>query len=308
MKPAFAYLHHPACGLHEMDRRHPESPLRYAAVDKALRDSTLLAAANQMIAPLASHEALCRVHDDSYVTDIVAQSPETGYVTLDPDTSLNPHSIEAAKAAAGSAVAAVDWVMQAPGRRSFSNVRPPGHHAVRERAMGFCIFNSVGVGIAHALATYPIDRIALVDFDVHHGNGSEEMFAGDPRVKFYSTFQHPYYPHSGVPSAAANIVNVPLSWGAGSLAVRRAFNEIILPDLLAFKPQLLFISAGFDAHERDQMAGLNFTTEDYAWMTAELVKVANLTAEGRVVSMLEGGYDIESLCESVLVHVAALQA
>jgi acetoin utilization deacetylase AcuC-like enzyme len=219
---------------------------------------------------------------------------------------MNPHSLEAALRAAGAGVAAMDWVMAGKDRRAFCAVRPPGHHALSDTAMGFCIFANVAIAAQHAIHTYGAERVAIIDFDVHHGNGTEACIAGDVRIKLYSTFQHPYYPHSGVPSRAANVMNVPLAWGSGSAEVRAAFAEKILPDLAKTAPQVLIISAGFDAHRDDPLAGLNFDESDYAWMTAQLVAQANVSANGRVVSMLEGGYHLQALANSAVAHVDAL--
>jgi acetoin utilization deacetylase AcuC-like enzyme len=293
-----------------MGAGHPEQPARVVSVQNAL---VALAGELPMAfveAPSVTRAALERVHPAHYLDMLERESPSAGFVALDADTTMNPHSLGAAQRAAGAAVAAVEWVVQGTHRRAFCNVRPPGHHALRDTAMGFCIYATVAIAAKHALALPKAEggaaRVAIVDFDVHHGNGTEACVAGDENIRFYSTFQHPYYPHSGVPSSAANVVNVPLPWGSGGKEVRAAFSEKILPDLQAFVPELILISAGFDAHRDDPLAGLNFLEDDYAWMTHALVAQANASANGRIVSCLEGGYDLAALGRCAAAHVRAL--
>ncbi len=301
-------LTHPSCELHEMGAGHPEQPARVRSVAQAIMGSGIVHTLES--APQVSHAQLLRVHPQSYLDLIAQTSPSTGYAALDADTTMNPHSLKAAMHAAGAAVAAVAWVMAgdeaANPRRAFCNIRPPGHHALPAASMGFCIFANVAIAAKHALATCGADRVAIVDFDVHHGNGTEACVADDPRIRLYSTFQHPYYPHSGIPSSADNVVNVPLAWGSGGKDVRAAFVETILPDLNQFAPDLVIISAGFDAHRDDPLAGLNFVDEDYSWMTQQLVAIANTHARGRIVSCLEGGYHLTALASSVTAHLQAL--
>jgi acetoin utilization deacetylase AcuC-like enzyme len=225
---------------------------------------------------------------------------------LDPDTALNPHTLTAARHAAGAVVLGVDLVLKKECATAFCAVRPPGHHAERRRAMGFCLFNNVAVGAAHALEAHGLERVAIVDFDVHHGNGTEDIFQGDPRVLMVSTFQHPLYPYCGVDNPAANMVNVPLAAGEGSDAFRAAVVERWLPALDAHRPQLVLISAGFDAHREDPLAGLKLTEADYTWVTHELMGVAARHAQGRIVSSLEGGYALSALGRSVTEHVRVL--
>ena len=232
--------------------------------------------------------------------------PSEGYVHVDPDTAMNPWSIRAALRAAGAAVLATDLVASGEVGRAFCAVRPPGHHATRDAAMGFCFFNNVAVGIRHALDRHGLERIALADFDVHHGNGSEDIFAGDERVLMVSTFQRDLYPFSGEEALGANMANVGLARGADGTALRRAFDEVWLPRLEAFRPQMLFISAGFDAHRADEMASLRWVEDDYAWITRSLMEVAERHCEGRVVSCLEGGYNLFHLARSVAAHVREL--
>ena len=298
-----AWITHEACARHEMGEWHPERPARLHAIAEEFVNDGLSGVLHRMPAPLATEEELQRVHPNIYVAAMVDASPESGYTQIDPDTALNPHSIEAAFRAAGAVVAAVDSVMDRTVDNAFCMVRPPGHHAESGRAMGFCIFNSIAVGIAHALEVHGLERIAIVDFDVHHGNGTEQIFAGDERVLMVSTFQHPFYPYSGTDHPAANMINVPLRAGSDGRAFRDAVTRHWLPALDRFRPEMIFISAGFDAHRDDDMAGLNFDEDDYAWVTHELMQVADKHAKGRVVSALEGGYHLRALALSAAAHV-----
>lgn len=299
---------HSACALHDMGAGHPEQPARVVEVMNALRAAHLARDDNTESAPQISTAQLARVHPQEFIDFVFATSPKRGHAQLDPDTAMNPHSLEAALRAAGAGIAAMDWALRGSDRRAFCAVRPPGHHALIDSAMGFCIFANVAIAAQHAIAAHGIERVAIVDFDVHHGNGTEACIAGDERIRLYSTFQHPYYPHSGVPSSAKNVVNIPLAWGSGSEEIRSVFSGRLLPDLADFAPQVLLISAGFDAHRDDPLAGLNFEDEDYAWMTEQLVAQANASANGRVVSMLEGGYNLAALARSAVAHVQALRS
>ena len=299
-------ISHPDCALHEMGAHHPESPARLSAIEDQLLASGLDIILQHHEAPLATREQLYRVHDVDYVEQIFLRSPKEGQTWLDPDTAINPFSLSAALRAAGAAVLGVDLVMNAESSAVFCNVRPPGHHAEHDRAMGFCIFNNVAVGAAHALQVYKLKRIAIVDFDVHHGNGSEDIFREEPKVLFCSTYQHPFYPFSGNENSAQHIVDVPLPAGTDGPAFRDAVTTHWLPRLEAFQPELVLISAGFDAHVEDDMAGLKLTEQDYAWVTTEVKKIADKYAEGRIVSTLEGGYALSALGRSVAAHVNAL--
>ena len=285
---------------------HPESPERLIAIDDALTASGLEQHLARLEAPAATVEQVARVHDRRYIEAIEAASPSSGLRYLDPDTALNPHSVDAALHAAGAVVHAVDLVCGSEYRNAFCAVRPPGHHAESRRAMGFCIFNSIAVGAAHALAVHGLSRVAIADFDVHHGNGTEEMFSDEPRVLMVSTFQYPLYPNSGGDNPAQNMVNIPLSAGSGSAAFRDAVRSHWLPALDAHEPELILISAGFDAHRDDPLAGLALTEDDYAWVTHELMAVAGRHANGRIVSSLEGGYALSALGRSVAAHVREL--
>jgi acetoin utilization deacetylase AcuC-like enzyme len=303
-----AFITHPSCLQHEMGPDHPESPGRLTAIYDHLASSGLDAQLSRHEAPAATLEQLARVHDRGYVEAIEAAAPASGLRYLDPDTALNPFSVTAALHAAGGVVHAVDLVCGGRYRNAFCAVRPPGHHAESRRAMGFCVFNSVAVGAAHAMAAHGLSRVAIVDFDVHHGNGTEEMFTDDPRVLMVSTFQYPLYPYSGVDNPAPNMVNIPLSAGSGSAEFRDAVRKHWLPALDEHRPELILFSAGFDAHREDPLAGLAFSEDDYAWVTHELAGVAKSHAQGRIVSSLEGGYALGALGRSVVAHVRELVA
>jgi acetoin utilization deacetylase AcuC-like enzyme len=301
-----AYLTHPSYLLHDMGSWHPESPLRLRAIDDRLHAAHLYDFLAHHEALPVTREQLLRVHDASYIDTIEAASPSEGTRALDPDTSMNPHTLEAALHAAGGAVMAVDLVMRGEVASAFVACRPPGHHATRNRAMGFCLLNNVAVAAAHALAQYHLERVAIVDFDVHHGNGTEDIFKDEPRVMLCSTFQHPFYPHCGADTVSDHIVNVPLPAGTAGPAYREAFSAQILPQLDAFRPQMLFCSAGFDGHREDEMAQFGLVEADYVWITEQVMDVAAHHAEGRIVSVLEGGYDLSALGRSVAAHVKTL--
>jgi acetoin utilization deacetylase AcuC-like enzyme len=300
---------HPACLTHDPGNFHPESPARLQAVLRALQApefSTL----ERREAPAATVDDLARVHPRELVEAILTAVPKEGLVGIDADTILSPGSGEAALRAAGAAVAAVDAVMSQQAKNAFCAVRPPGHHAEPMRPMGFCLFNNVAVGAERARAVHGISRVAVVDFDVHHGNGTQAMFERDADLFYASTHQSPLYPGTGAASerGVGNIVNVPLRPMAGSAEFRRAMEQSILPALDAFRPELVMISAGFDAHRRDPLAQLNLVEDDYSWITERLLDCADRHAEGRLVSTLEGGYDLEALAASAAVHVRSLMA
>ena len=299
-------ISHPDCALHEMGAHHPESPARLSAIQDQLLSSGLDFVLQHHDAPLASREQLCRAHDAEYVEQIFQKAPEEGQAWLDPDTSMNPHSLSAALRAAGAVVLAVDLVMSKKANAAFCNVRPPGHHAEHNKAMGFCIFNNIAVGAAHALQAHKLKRVAIVDFDVHHGNGTEDIFRDVPEILFCSTFQHPFYPHTGADNISKHIVNVALPAGTDSQDFRHAVESIWLPNLVTFKPELILISAGFDAHVEDDMANLRLVDQDFAWVTTEVKKIADKYAKGRIVSTLEGGYALPALGRSVAAHINAL--
>ena len=303
-----ALFTHPDCALHEMGPGHPESPLRLKAILAALEASGLAARLARHEAPLAAREHLERVHNASHVDLIFESAPERGYASLDPDTSMNPKSLGAALRAAGAVVAATDAVMSGSARSAFCAVRPPGHHATRARAMGFCIFNNVAIGAMHAIEAHGAERVAILDFDVHHGNGTEDAFHEDPRVMLCSTFQHPYYPYCGADSGNDHIINVPLPAMTDGRGFREAVERLWMPALERFAPEVVFVSAGFDAHRDDPLAYLELDDEDYRWVTQKIVDLAARHSRARVVSTLEGGYDTGALARCVVEHVGVLAA
>lgn len=302
---ALAYISHQDCQLHDMGQHHPERPARLGAITDRLIASGLDMALHHYSAPLAEREQLLAAHDAAYIDQIYTAGPDDGLNWLDGDTAMNRHTLQAALRAAGAVVMGVDLVMEGKAQKVFCGVRPPGHHAEQCRAMGFCFFNNVVVGAYHAINRYGLERVAIVDFDVHHGNGSEDIVSGDERVLFCSTFQHPFYPYSGADSSATNIINTPLAAGAGSSAFREAVEHYWLPRLESFAPQLVLVSAGFDAHQADDMGGLNLVDADYAWVTRRICAQAERSARGRVVSSLEGGYELHALARSVEAHLKA---
>jgi acetoin utilization deacetylase AcuC-like enzyme len=301
-----AFITHPDCLLHDMGGHHPEQPARLQAVEDQLIASGLANCLQYMEAPLAAREHLERVHAPGYIDAIEAAAPERGITHLDPDTAMNPYTLKAALRAAGAAVLGTDMVVSGKADSAFCSVRPPGHHAERRRAMGFCLFNNVAVAAAHALEQHGLQRVAVVDFDVHHGNGTEDIFRDDPRVMMVSTFQHPFYPYSGIEGRSERMVNIPLAAYSTGREFRAAVEQHWLPALAAFKPEMLFISAGFDAHRDDELAMLNLVEADYAWVTRELRQVADRDAGGRIVSVLEGGYELGALGRCVMTHLKTL--
>jgi acetoin utilization deacetylase AcuC-like enzyme len=303
---ATAFITHADCAKHDMGAHHPECPQRLSAIEDQLIASGVSDFLVRFDAPLAHEEQLARVHPADYVRAIHDVAPRSGTVHLDPDTAMNPYSLQAALRAAGAAVLGVDLVMRGQAENAFCSVRPPGHHACRTRPMGFCIFNNVAVAARHALAAHGLERVAIVDFDVHHGNGTEDVFAGDPQVLMVSTFQHPFYPYSGTEEPASNMVNVPLAAYSGSQDFHAAVLDVWLPALERFRPQMVLFSAGFDAHDEDDMAMLRLRDADYGWVTEQVKAVADRHAGGRIVSTLEGGYALSALGRSVVQHVKVL--
>ena len=302
-----AWLTHPSCLLHDMGDYHPECPERLTAIeDRLARDAALSVALRRETAPAATRDQIERAHDARMVDALERASPATGLRQIDPDTSMNPHTLEAIRHAAGAAVRATDLVASGEVDNAFCAVRPPGHHAEHARAMGFCLFNNVAIGALHALEVHGFERVAVVDFDVHHGNGTEDIFRDDPRVMMVSTFQHPLYPYSGVDGRSERMVNVPLPAGADGRAFRSAVEREWIPALDRFAPDMIFISAGFDAHRDDQLASLALLEDDYDWVTARLMEAAGRLCAGRIVSVLEGGYSLPALSRSVMVHVRRL--
>ena len=300
------YITQAACRLHEMGSWHPEGPGRLDAINDQLLASGVMDFLTEKQAVPASDTDLLRVHAAEYLANLRAHAPADGYFAIDPDTVMNPHTLEAALAAAGSGLTAVDAIMQDGYRRAFCAVRPPGHHARRAQAMGFCFFNNIAVAAAYAMEQYGFERIAIIDFDVHHGNGTEEMFANDGRVLMCSFFQHPFFPGVRLDPPPANMINIPVEAYTKGDALRQIQSDIWMPALRRHRPQFFFISACFDGHREDDMGQLALVESDYAWITSQIVELANETADGRVVSFLEGGYDLSALGRSAVAHVRAL--
>jgi acetoin utilization deacetylase AcuC-like enzyme len=302
------YLSHPACLDHVNPPGHPERPDRLRAIEQALEDERFHMLAREQ-APLAPLDILALCHPMEYIGAIRDAAPKEDMVRLDADTSMSPGSFEAALRGVGGGMRAVDEVMNQKASNAFVAVRPPGHHAETARPMGFCLFNNAAITARYAQRRYDAERAAVVDFDVHHGNGSQDIFWADKSVMYCSTHEMPLYPGTGATGERGEhdtIVNAPLSAGDGGDAFREAFETVILPRLRAFKPDILIISAGFDAHTRDPLANLNLVEADYAWVTKKLMDIADNCAQGRIVSMLEGGYDLQGLSRSVAAHVTAL--
>jgi acetoin utilization deacetylase AcuC-like enzyme len=287
---------------------HPECPDRAKVIEAALA-APCFAALGRLVAPCVAREDVARAHPESYLAALEQAAPASGYTAVDPDTAMNPHTLEAARRAAGGAVAAVDAVMRGESETAFVVARPPGHHAGSATAMGFCFLNNVAIAARRAMAVHGAERVAIVDFDVHHGNGTQEIFWGEKNVLFCSTHQAPFYPGTGGLSetgAFDNVVNAPLRAGSDGEVFAAALRETVLPRLRAFRPDLLLISAGFDAHEADPLGGLRLVEKDFSEATKWLVDAAERCCSGRVVSLLEGGYDLEALARSVSAHVAAM--
>ncbi len=297
---------HADCLLHEMGPGHPECPARLQAIEDQLIASRVGALIERESPPLADETALLRVHTQAHVDFIRDSAPKQGYAAIDPDTTMNPHTWQAALRAAGAAIAATDAVIEGRHDNAFCSVRPPGHHAEPARAMGFCFFNNVAIAARHALDVHGLERVAVIDFDVHHGNGTEAAFADDPRVLMCSFFQHPFYPYSGTDAPASNMVILPMPARSSGAAVREAVERTWLPRLHAFKPAMIFVSAGFDAHREDDLGNMGLVEDDYAWLTAQICDMADRYAQGRIVSCLEGGYNLSALGRSAVAHVRAL--
>jgi acetoin utilization deacetylase AcuC-like enzyme len=290
---------------HEMGRHHPECPERIAAIEDQLIQSRLDAHLKRIDPPLASEADITRVHSEDHLAFVKSKAPSSGYSMIDGDTIMNPATWTVSLRAAGAAIAAVDAVMQGEVNNAFCAIRPPGHHAEPHRSMGFCVFNNVAIATRYAIETYGLDRVAVIDFDVHHGNGTEAAFINDPHVLMCSFFQHPFYPYSGL-DGGDNMVNVPLPASTNGKVVREMISQTWIPRLEEFKPQLIIISAGFDAHREDDLGQMGLVEDDYVWMTKQLMEVANRYCDGKIVSCLEGGYNLSALGRSVAAHLKTL--
>ncbi len=309
------YFTHRDCWLHEMGPGHPECPARLDAIEDRLLVSGVGDALERCNVPLASLAEIELAHDPMHIaalqglTDRLEQELAAGgpeYKQLDTDTSINRHTFKAALRAAGATLAATDAVLAGELENAFCNVRPPGHHATRNQAMGFCFFNNVAVGVKYALERHHLKRVAVIDFDVHHGNGTEDILAGDPRVLMCGIFQHPFYPFSGDKDPASNMLNVPVAAYTKGMDIREIIEMMWIPRLEAFKPEMIFISAGFDAHREDDMGQLGMTENDFAWITTRIKDIARRFSKGRIVSCLEGGYVMDPLARSVEAHLRVL--
>jgi acetoin utilization deacetylase AcuC-like enzyme len=312
---ATAYFTHADCRKHEMGPGHPECPERLDAIEDRLLITGVGDALDRREAPLASLGDLELGHDrmmiaairglgDQLADDAFAGGPQ--YAQIDPDTALNAFTWNAILRGAGAALAATDAVMAGEVENAFCAVRPPGHHACHDRAMGFCFINNVAVGVRHALEVHGLERVAIVDFDVHHGNGTEDIFSNDPRVLMVSFFQHPFYPYSGTDHPASNMLNLPVPAYTKGMDVRELIEACWMPRLDEFQPQMIFVSAGFDAHRDDDLGQMRLNENDFAWITERIRDVARRHAKGRIVSMLEGGYNLDALATSVEAHVRVL--
>jgi len=303
---AVAYISHRDCLLHDTGDAHPENDRRISAIEDQLIATGLFDVLRHFDAPPVTRSQLLRVHTPAHLDTIESIAPETGYALVDPDTVMSPGTLIAARRAAGAVIKAVDLVVSGEMESAFCGVRPPGHHAESNRALGFCFYNNIAVGAAHALEAHTVPRVAIVDFDVHQGNGTEEIFRDDQRVLFCSTYQHPFYPFTSALENSDNRVNVALDATARSEEFRAAVTEKWLPALEQFRPEMIFVSAGFDAHRDDEMSNVSLTDADFRWVTEKITAAAAGSASGRIVSALEGGYELSSLARCVATHIRAL--
>ncbi len=301
-----AYISHAECLAHDTGPDHPETASRLSAIEDRLIASGLFDLVRHVDAPAVTEEQLRRVHSARHLKTIRAMLPQQGYSRLDPDTVISPETLPAARRAAGAVVAAVDLLVSGAINNAFCCVRPPGHHAERERAMGFCLYNNIAVGAAHALEAHGLERVAIADFDVHQANGTEDIFKDDPRVLICSSFQHPFFPFTPLVENSETVISIPLDASARSDEFRAVVRDHWMPALERFKPQIIFVSAGFDAHRDDDMSSISLTDADFRWVTDQIVKVADISAHGRIVSVLEGGYELHSLARCVELHLRML--
>ncbi len=301
-----ALISHPDCLLHDPGESHPERPGRVLAIQKALEKYPFKVPVQFYEAPLASEAQLLLAHEEGYVKWIQSIAPKAGLIGIDQDTLMNAHTYPAALRAAGAVCDAVDLLMSDKAQVAFCNIRPPGHHAEKEKAMGFCFFNNLAIGVRHALENYGLNRIAIVDFDAHHGNGTQSIFQNDKRVLFCSSFEHPFYPGYEGEMDNDHIISLPLKAGTAGPEYREKVAEVWLPKIRAFEPELIFISAGFDSHAKDPLANLALQAEDYVWLSQRLAEIAKQYCQGKIISVLEGGYNARVLAECVPVHVEAM--
>ena len=309
------YFTHRDCWKHDMGRGHPECPERLDAIEDRLLLTGVGDALEHREVPLATLAQITRAHSEAHLEyleelhqRLVADEPAGGpaHAMLDPDTILNRFTLLAARRAAGAAIAATDAVIGGEVDNAFCSVRPPGHHACREQAMGFCFLNNVAIAARHALEVHGLERVAVVDFDVHHGNGTENILSNDPRVLMVGFFQHPFYPYSGTDHPASNMLNLPIPAYTKGMDVRELIEAAWIPRLEEFGPEMIFVSAGFDAHREDDLGQLGLTENDFAWITSRIQDVAKRHSRGRIVSMLEGGYNLDALARSVEAHIRVL--
>jgi acetoin utilization deacetylase AcuC-like enzyme len=301
-----AFVSHPECRLHEMGASHPENPRRIDAITDQLLSLRLLDMLAQHDAPTASRGQLLRVHSPQYLDWLQMRLPESGHIDIDLDTKMNPKTLVAAHRAAGAAILATDLVLEQRAENAFCNIRPPGHHATRDQSMGFCFFNNVALAAAHALSEHQLGRVAILDFDVHHGNGTDVIFRDEPRVLVCSLFQQDLYPFSGGLGHDGAGIDVALPAGSGGEDMRGAVTELWLPALRKFKPEMIFVSAGFDAHVHDEISDLRFSDADFLWLAEFAMSIAETHSAGHLVSVLEGGYELHSLARCAAAHVRAL--
>ena len=299
-----AFISHPACLLHTTGLGHPECPERLTVIADAVAKSSLAPFIRNEEAPLVSLEQLQRVHDANYIDHVFQSAPLDGLVYLDPDTAMGPSTLSAARSAAGSVVRAVDLVLSNQVQAAFCNIRPPGHHAERARAMGFCLFNNIAVGVAHALEHHHVKRVAIIDFDAHRGNGTEDIFQNNKKVLICSIYEQLLYPFDEGQLCAENIINIPLPSGATGREFRAEITQHGIERIKKFKPDLLFFSAGFDGHKDDPLSTLNLTEFDYLWITSQMREIATSYGQARMVSVLEGGYSLSTLGPCVVSHLS----
>jgi len=301
-----AYISHQYCHLHDTGQEHPECAARLSAIEDKLLLSGISDFLRHYDAPEVTRAQLLRAHTADHLATMDRVMPKQGYARLDPDTIVSPDTMQAAMRAAGAVVSAVDLIMNGEMNNAFCSVRPPGHHAESDRALGFCVFNNIAVGVTHALEEYDLKRVAVVDFDVHQGNGTEDILIGDDRVLYCSIFQHPFFPYTKLPENSDRVISIPLDAKAKSEEFRAAVTDHWLPALERFQPEMIFVSAGFDAHRDDEMSYVSLTDADFRWVAEQMVKVAATHSSGRIISALEGGYELHSLARCVETHLRVL--